>query len=364
MFEKGYNFALKRVRELAVMCGDWFPEIVTTDYVYGKKEACYNWTEGFWSGMLLLAYEETGDELFQTTVETLLTKFERRIEERYNVETHDLGFLYSLSCVAAYKVYGDEKAKKTALEAADLLAGRFQEKGQFIQAWGELNARDNYRLIIDCLMNLPLLFWASEVTGDIRYRDIAKKHLHTTIDCVIREDYTTFHTYFFDPDTGEKQRGETAQGYSNDSCWARGQAWGIYGLALAYSYTKEESLIGLYEKVTDCFIDRLPKDFIPYWDMIFTEGEEPRDTSAAAIAACGILEMEKFKKHPAYMEVCKRMLRSLEEQYLTKEKSNAILSDGMYSRPAGCKPEASMWGDYFYMEALMRVNHPDWKRYW
>lgn len=364
MFETGYHFAMKRIRELAIQCGEQFPDIVTKDYVYGKKENCYNWTEGFWTGMLWLAYEETGDEMLKMTAENLLKKFEKRIRDRYNVDHHDLGFLYSLSCVAAYKVCGDEKAKSTAVEAADLLMKRFREKGQFIQAWGKLDAKDNYRLIIDCLMNLPLLFWASTVTGDSKYQAVAVKHLHTTIDCVIREDDTTYHTYFFDPETGKKLRGETAQGYSNESCWARGQAWGVYGLALAYSYTKEEKLLELFEKVTDCFISRLPEDYIPYWDMIFTEGNEPRDTSAAVIAVCGILEMERYRKHPAYMEICRKILETLQEHYLTGEASNAILSDCMYSRPAGCQPEASMWGDYFYVEALVRMNRPEWKRYW
>lgn len=133
-------------------------------------------------------------------------------------------------------------------------------------------------------MNLPLLFWAYEETGKEVYRDRAVSHLKATLKTIVREDGSTYHTFFFDPETGDPERGETHQGFSDDSCWARGQAWGIYGLAICYRYTKLEEIIPLWEKVTDYFVRHLPEDDVPYWDLCFTEGDEPRDTSSAAIA--------------------------------------------------------------------------------
>ncbi len=154
--------------------------------------------------------------------------------------------------------------------------------------------------------------------------------------------------------------------YSDSSCWARGQAWAIYGIALGYAYTKSNALIDVFQRVTDAFIERLPQDHIPYWDMIFTEGDEPRDTSAAAIAVCGIMEMERYVHNEKYIKYADLMLNSLNEHYTTKDMaySNGLLTDGMYGRTRGDNPECNIWGDYFYMEALMRKRNPDWNMYW
>ncbi len=364
MFEKSLKHSLDKIKGNMAEFSDCFLSAESVDYIYQKDTADIDWTEGFWTGMLWLAYELTGNGEFKATAEGLDKILQKRIFDRQGTDTHDLGFLYSLSNVAEYKLTGDENAKKAALEAAKLLIMRFHEKGQFIQAWGSLDDRTNYRLIIDCLMNLPLLFWATEETGDGKYADIAKKHFYTAIDCVVRADYTTHHTFYFDPETGDKVGGVTAQGYSNDSCWARGQAWGVYGIPLAYKYLRDESLLTLYNRVTDCFLERLPSDNVPYWDMIFTDGGEPRDTSAAAITVCGILEMNKYFPNEKYLSCAMEIMKSLENKYFTDEHSNGILKDAMYSRPGGSKPECNAWGDYFFMEALMRINNPDWKMYW
>jgi len=158
-----------------------------------------------------------------------------------------------------------------------------------------MDSPDNCRLIIDCLLNLPLLYWASEITGDGKYKEIAEKHIHTALKNVIREDYSTWHTFYFDLNTGEPSHGATCQGYRDGSAWARGQAWGIYGIALSYGYTRKTEYIDLFRKVTDFFLKALPEDMVPYWDLEFKEGtEQPRDSSSASIAACGMLEMAKF----------------------------------------------------------------------
>ena len=212
------------------------------------------WTTGFCTGEYWLAYEHTGDEAFRNAALCQVDSFYDRIQRRVDVEHHDMGFLYTPSCVAAYKLTQSGTGKKAALMAADNLITRFQEKGGFIQAWGELGAKDNYRLIIDCLLNLPLLYWATDVTGDEKYRRIALIHTKTSIANLVREDHSTYHTFFFDPETGAPVRGSTQQGYRDGSAWARGQAWGIYGMALSYRYTKDPKCIGLFRDVTKYFV--------------------------------------------------------------------------------------------------------------
>lgn len=170
----------------------------------GRYEVIENieWTDGFWTGLLWLCYEYTGDVSFRQQAERNVGSFLNRVEKRIELDHHDLGFLYSLSCVAGYKLTGMEDAKRAGLLAADKLMERYQEKGGFIQAWGELGTRDNYRLIIDCLLNIPLLYWASGITGDSTYEAAARRHYETACNHVIRDDASAYHTFYFDPETG------------------------------------------------------------------------------------------------------------------------------------------------------------------
>lgn len=334
------------------------------------------WTTGFWTGEIWLSYEHTGDERFRKAGEIQVESFLQRIINKVDVDHHDMGFLYSPSCVAAYKLTGNEDGKKAAIMAADQLLGRWQEKGQFFQAWGKVGADDNYRLIIDCLLNMPLLFWASEVTGDPKYREKAERHIQTAMHYVIRPDHSTYHTFFFDAETGKPLKGATHQGYRDGSAWGRGQAWGVYGAALSYSRIQDPVYIDIFEKVTDFFITHLPKDLVPYWDFDFTDGsDEPRDSSSAAIAACGMLEMAKYlpeDKAEFYRGMAKRLVKALADQCAVKnrEESNGILLHGTYckSSPYNTCPnlgvdECVSWGDYYYMEALTRLKG-NWKLYW
>ena len=296
------------------------------------------WTTGFWTGCIWLAYEHTGDEAFKEAALIQAQSFLERIEQKIDVNHHDMGFLYSLSCVAAYKLTGSEVGKKAALLAADHLAERFRTVGNFLQAWGNPGEPKEYRLIIDCLLNLPLLYWASEVTGDSSYADKAKAHIQTAMKCLVRPDHSTYHTHFFDVNTGEPTYGVTHQGNRNGSAWARGQAWGIYGAALSYRYVKNPEYLDLFFEVTDYFIEHLPEDLVPYWDFDFDTGSsEPRDSSASAIAICGILEMCKYldeEKAAPYLEAADKMLRALMDHCANGDynKSNGILLHGTYAR--------------------------------
>lgn len=327
-----------------------------------------DWTNGFWTGEIWLAYEYSGDRRLKEAAEVQVESFYRRIREKAAVDHHDMGFLYSPSCVAAYQLTGNETGKKAALLAADQLMSRFQPKGGFFQAWGPMGAPENYRLIIDCLLNVPLLYWASQVTGDPQYEEAAKTHTHTAMRNVIRKDASTWHTYYFNPETGAPDHGATCQGYRDGSAWARGQAWGIYGLMLNYPYNKEESIVTLWKGVTDYFLAHLPEDLTAYWDLYFTEGDEPRDSSASAIAVCGILEAYRLGVCGTdYLKKAYRILESLIEHYGAgvDTKGNGILKHSTYGRLLGEGiDEYCLWGDYFYTEALMRILHPEWKMYW
>ncbi len=346
-----------------------FPTADSKELKYGHQENTRGWTTGFWTGMLWLAYEVTKDEKYKNLAEKQCTDFKNRAEQRLGRGHHDMGFLYSLSCVAGYMLTKNEEMKKTAILAADILMERYHEVGGFIQAWGKLDAQEDYRLIIDCFMNLPLLYWASEATGNTKYYEAAKTHAKTAAKNVVRQDASTYHTYYFDIQSGAPLKGVTRQGYSDDSCWARGQAWGIYGLALSYKHTKDAEHLELAERVADYFLRHLPKDSVPYWDLIFSDGSgEPRDSSAAAIAASGFVELAgcfEGEKKEYYLVQAHRLLRALTDNYTTKDvpESNGILMHATYSKPRGAFDECNIWGDYYYMEALVRLSQ-EWNSYW
>lgn len=354
---------------------DKFPSSNSVNGFYRPTENV-EWTTGFWTGSLWLAYEHTHDTIFKQAAEKQVDSFYHRIQQKIDVNHHDMGFLFSLSCVAAYKLTGNEKAREAALMAADHLALRYREKGEFLQAWGNIGEASEYRMIIDCLLNLPLLYWASETTGNGRYAEMAQNHIRTAMQCILREDNSTYHTYFIDPETGKPSHGVTHQGNRNQSAWARGQAWGIYGTALSFHYLRDEAYLDTFFRVTDFFLRHLPQDLIPYWDFDFDTGSsEPRDSSAAAIAVCGILEMVNYLDKPRaqhYREAALRMLCALIEHCGNTDlrQSNGILLHGTYARDSKentCKnrgvDECNTWGDYFYLEALTRVCS-DWEMYW
>lgn len=385
-------FCVKQIVTILPQFTDKFQNVASENGFYVPSEND-DWTNGFWTGEIWLAYEfvqehpEITEELGLGSAKEVLEKlcaageiqinsFLHRIQERIVVDHHDMGFLYSPSCVAGYKLIGSEVGKQAAVLAANQLISRFHEKGEFIQAWGPMNAPENYRLIIDCLLNLPLLYWASEVTGEDKYRSIADKHMQTALSNVIREDYSTWHTFFFHMDTGAPDHGATCQGYRDGSAWARGQAWGVYGLAMGYRFTKNPEYIELFRHVTEYFLEHLPEDLIPYWDLEFTDGDDqPRDSSSASIAACGMLEMSKYlepQEAAHYQSLASKLMKSLYDNYAVKDltQSNGLVLHSTYSNHSPYNTcnncgvdECNAWGDFFYMEALTRMEK-DWELYW
>ncbi len=390
--KKALAFCVKQILHVLPEFTDKFPKAYSEGLFYRQTEN-RDWTTGFWTGEIWLAYEFVCDypdeaealgigpvdevkEKLQAAGELQIDSFLNRINKKQEVDHHDMGFLFSPSCVAGYKLIRSKKGREAAIKAADQLLTRYHPVGEFLQAWGPMNQPENYRLIIDCLVNLPLLYWASEETGDDKYREIAEKHIRTAVANVIREDYSTWHTFFFDMNTGKPDHGATCQGYRDGSAWARGQAWGVYGLATAYRYTGCKEYIPLFKHVTEYFLEHLPKDLIPFWDLEFTDGDaQPRDSSSASIAACGMLEMSRYlEKADAeyYIKIAKKLMDSLYENYAVKDihTSNGLVLHSTYSNHSPYNTcnhygvdECNIWGDYFYMEALTRLSK-DWKEYW
>ncbi|RDY29382.1 glucuronyl hydrolase [Romboutsia weinsteinii] len=368
--ESALDFIIKKIDENLDLYTYNFPSACTTNNVYRTK-GNDDWTNGFWTGMLWLAYEYTKDEKYKKVLDIHIESFEKRLEEHFVLDHHDIGFLYSLSTVAGYKVTGDDKCRDVSIKAAYKLLDRYHEDGKFIQAWGKKGDPKEYRLIIDCLLNLPLLYWAYEETKDERFKTAADTHFNTAIENIIREDGSSYHTYYFDIDTKEPTKGITHQGYSDESSWARGQAWAICGMPYNYRYSKIEESKYIYERVLNYYLNRLPEDLICYWDLVFKdEDKEPRDSSSAAIVVCGILEMNKYmddcEEKEIYTKAAHKTLRNLIENYTSKneENANCVLLHGVYSwqHNKGID-EGNLWGDYFYMESLMRF-HKDWNLYW
>lgn len=371
LVRRSIEFVLAKIDQNLVVFTDRFPAPSSVRGVYAPIDNV-EWTSGFWTGMLWLAYEMTGEARYRRAAQIQVASFRRRVNERINVDHHDLGFLYTLSCVSAYKLTGDPTARQAALEAAELLLGRYLPSAGIIQAWGDLaDPAQRGRMIIDCNLNLPLLYWATEVTHDPRFAQAANRHITQAAAHIVRADASTFHTFYMDAQSGQPLYGKTHQGYADDSCWARGQAWGMYGFPLGYRYNRDATLITLSRKLANYFLNRVPDDYICYWDLCFTSGAHERDSSAAAIAACGLLEIAKSlplldaDRRP-YEQAAWLMIRELSQRYLVNAQppENGILRHAVYHMPNRIGvDECCIWGDYFYFEALVRLSRA-WEPYW
>jgi unsaturated chondroitin disaccharide hydrolase len=334
------------------------------------------WVGGFWNGLNNLCYEMSGNEKYLETTRKSHHRYIERLYKAQDTLDHDTGFLYILPFVADYKITGNEYSRQIALDAAKFLRGRFNEKGQFIQCWnvwtpGDAFSEENRgRVIIDSMFNIPLLFWAYEETGDMDFYRVAVAHAKTCEKYIIREDYTAFHTYVFDHETGEPKYGRTHQGYSDESCWARGLSWAIGGFTYAYRYSKDEGFLNTARKCAEVFIKNLEEDCVSMWDFSLpSKAGEPLDTSATAITATGLLELSTLLpkgEGKYYRETAEKMIQSLYENYSTK----ALPEDeGLIIHACGHKPYNSdidcslIYGDYYFVEAVARLLGST-KAYW
>ena len=323
-----------------------------------------NWTTSFITGMGLLAFKRTQDDYFLKQVERLAPIYRLKVYEHDMDTMHDLGFLYSLYSVALHRLTGNPAHRDTALRAAEVLAARYIPSGRFIRAWGRMDSpgvrtKDDGIIptadlaIIDCMMNLPLLFWAAAETHDDKFRKIAIAHADTTLANFIRPDDSLFHSFRFDLATGQPKGGENYCGYAVPSHWARGTAWAIYGFALCFRYTRDQRYLDASLRLARKFIISLDDHGVPVWDFKLTLGEAPlRDSSAAAIAVCGFQELQRNGVTDKTIVEAKQMLlaRLCSADYLnTDEACAGLLRDGQVGR---AQNTYTSWGDYFLMEAL------------
>ena len=344
-----------------------FPGTCSKNFKYECAEN-KNWEAGMYTGCYWLAYELTGNEFFRKEAESHIPSYRKRINEKIGIAGHDVGFPFMPSCVAAWKITGNEEARKIALDTAEyFVTERYFTKGPY-----KCIHTTTHHTMMDTLMNVTLLFWAGKETGDRRYTDAALNQCITTNSLLIRGDASSFHHYIFDPETEEPIRGWTLQGHSDDSCWSRGHAWGIYGLPVAYDYTGADFLPKLHKDISYFMLNHLPEDCIPYWDYDFTSGDESRDASAGLISACGMLEMSKHLPDSAEQ---KSVFTSAAAQIIEATIDNCtgdigVEYDGLINKVTHAKPqgqgidECAVYGDYFYLEALARYLKPDWNRYW
>ncbi|HHV10862.1 MAG TPA: glycosyl hydrolase family 88 [Clostridiales bacterium] len=320
------------------------------------------WTNGFWAGICWQMYQATGNEKYKDTARItsdILNKLLLKADELY----HDVGFMWLNTSVADYRITKDEDARKFGLHAANILAGRFNPAGGFIRAWND-DGREGFA-IIDCMMNINLLYWAYEVTGDPRYKHIAIRHADTTLENHIREDGSVYHIVSIDPENGAVAGFPENQGYSSTSSWSRGQAWALYGFALSYRHTKDIRYLNAAKQVAHYFIANVSlADWIPLVD--FRAPKEPVyiDTTAGAIAASGLLEIEEYVpefEKAFYSEAALCILKSTEEKYADWDESHdGIISGGTgsYHGHNGNRFDADVpiiYGDYYFLEAVLRL---------
>lgn len=330
----------------------------------GSKDIFW-WTNGFWAGIMWQMYHATGMECYKRAAEENEEKLDEALNAFWGLH-HDVGFMWLHSAVADYRLTGNKKSLNRGLHAANILAGRYNPKGHFIRAWNpECDPSLDTRgiAIIDCMMNIPLLYWASEFTRDNRFKTIAMEHADTVLAHTIRPDGSCNHIVVFDPDTGEYLDNPGGQGYANGSSWSRGQSWAVYGMALSYRYTKKEKYLDAAKGVAHYFIANVAVNgYIPVVD--FRAPEEPVliDTSAGVIAACGMLEIAEhvngFEKK-LYVENAARILKTLEKAYCDWDpKTDAALGHGSGSYH-GRTHYPIIYGDYFLLEAVLRLLDKD-----
>ena len=339
------------------------------------------WTEGFFPGCLWYIYENNQ----QVAWKEMALKWTLPMEKlQFLTSHHDIGFLMFCSYGNAYRLTKDEKLKEILIQSAKSLCTRYNEKTGCIKSWNYYQSWDGknklyYPVIIDNMMNLELLYFASEVTGDKHFAEIATKHAETTAKNHFRPDFSSYHVVNYDPNTGQVLFRGTSQGFADNSTWARGQAWGIYGYTMVYRFTKRKEFLDLAKHLADYWLNNknLPEDGIPYWD--FNAGQkgfvaaqwalknpapavQPRDASAAAITCSALFELSSYLKNDKrYYNAALKILKSLSTpDYLAEPGTNGnfLLKHSTGNLPLGSEVDVPLiYADYYYLEALHRYEN-------
>ncbi len=317
------------------------------------------WTNGFWAGILWLLYQDTGEERYARIARISEERMEKCFQDYYGLH-HDVGFMFMPTAVADYRLTANPNSRKIAMHAANLLAGRFNPVGKFIRAWNDMKTDTRGWAIIDCMFNISLLYWASEESGDPRFRQVAMMHADTVKDNFIRPDGSVCHIVEFNPETGEKVCSFGGQGYEEGSSWTRGQGWAVYGFMISYLHTGKKEYLDTARRVADYCVAQVPSDGIIPVD--FCQPPEPayEDSCGACVIAGGLLELAKClpeEESGVYKEAAIRILRAIAERRADfTTKCDAIVQNcsGAYHSP---EHHTTMnYADYYFIEAIYKLK--------
>lgn len=317
------------------------------------------WTNGFWGGTMWQMYQLTGKEMYKDAAVEVEQKLDRNLMNAFGLD-HDNGFKWLPTAVADYKVTGSEASKNRGMLAACNMAGRFNPAGRFIRAWNDWG-KDDHRgwAIIDCMMNLPLLYWAYEETKDPRFYQIATAHADTAMEAFVRGDGSVCHIVEFNPETGERVRSYGGQGYAHGSSWTRGQSWAIYGFVLSYIHTQKKEYLDTAKKVANYFLANLPDSYFVPVDFRQPQDCVWEDSIAAAVTACGLIEIAKAetgRDRSLYLNAALRLLKALaDERCNWKETDDYFLEKCTVAYHNDGIEIPIVYGDYYFIEALMKL---------
>ena len=318
------------------------------------------WTNGFWGGLMWQLYNLTEEEIYKQEAIFVEEKLDKVLMNANGLD-HDNGFKWLPTAVVNYKITNSEESYNRAILAANNFAGRFNLAGGFFRAWNDrANIDRRGWAIIDCMMNLPLLYWASDVTTDPRFRQMAIAHANTAQKYFVREDGSVNHIVEFDPFTGEMKKTYGGQGYAEGSSWTRGQAWALYGFVISYIHTKDEHYLNTAKRVANYVIANIPDnklipvDFRQPFDCVW------EDSTASAIFACGLLELSKYTEErdsKLYIKTALELLRTLDEQRCCWDlEKDGILEKCTAAYHADEHEFSIIYGDYYFVEALLKLS--------
>lgn len=337
---KGLDFIPYTVKD-----GQWAP---------GPFDGLCWWTNGFWPGEMWAMYRLTGEKRYMDEAVRAEELLDGAFAD-YDGLHHDVGFMWLISSGANFRMTGNDLSRKRTMLAANLLAGRFNPEG-FIRAW---NTDRTGWAIIDCMMNLNLLYWASEYTGDPRFRKIAMIHADTAMKHFVREDGSCNHIVIFDPENLDVKDIPAGQGYAPGSSWSRGQSWALYGFTLSYLHTGKKKYLETAKKIARYFISQIEDDWVPRCDFRQPEEDPLKDTCAGMIASCGLLELAQLGDEDAetFFHAGVHILRATETRYVNWGKEYPALLTHCTGSYHGAEHHMAMnYADFYFVEAILKLN--------
>jgi unsaturated chondroitin disaccharide hydrolase len=356
LFREALQFAQRQVRNLIERHPDFYPMYTVEGKWKHEGPSWTHWCDGFLPGMMWIFQKHAGNGGEQKYWLEQAIRYTKPLEPRKeDRDVHDLGFIFLSTYYRWLRITNDPALNDVLVQAGRTMALRFREKGQYLRSFVAENS-----LFIDIMMNVGIIFYAARETGDKRLREIALRHSLTTRRVLVRGDGSTAHEGIYDTETGEFLRQTTHQGFRGDSCWARGLTWALYGFGTCYEYSRDPRFLATAEACADYYITHTPADGVPPWDYNApNESRKLLDTSAAAIAASGLLRLSRLLQDPVkghfYWTTANHILRSLCEKHLAKgdEEWEGVLKGGVYhlAKQLGVD-ESVMWGEYFFVEAL------------